>query len=359
MDYTILTINPGSTSTKIALFRNEELIWNVTIRHTSAEIGRFHSIPDQFEWRLGLVLEALEDKGVDIRLLSVVIGRGGLVKPIEGGIYHIDDAMLRDLRETHNQHASNLGAPIALAIAEKAGIKAYIADPPTIDELQLTARISGIKELPRISIFHALNQKAVARLYAHTNGRRYKDLNLIVVHMGGGISVGAHRKGRVVDVNNAFNGEGPLAPERAGTLPAGQLVDLCFSGRYTQAELKKLCCGRGGIMDWLGTNSIIEVEKRAKAGDEEARLMLETMCYTISKTIGSMAAVLCGDIDAIILTGGLANNEDIVERIMEHCSFLAPIAVYPGEDEMQALAESGLMLLRGEAEAKSYGMIYA
>ena len=354
MDFNILTINPGSTSTKIAIFRNEEQMWSLTIRHSADEIARFATVWDQLEWRLKIISDALRDKHEDIRFLSAVVGRGGLLKPIEGGVYEVNEAMERDLRNGKMQHAANLGAVIARRIAEQAGIKAYIADPPIVDELQEEARITGLKELPHIPVFHALNHKAVARLYARTNGRRYEDLNLIVVHMGGGISVGAHRKGRVVDVNNAYDGSGPIAPERAGTLPAGQLAELCFSGRYTLAEIRKKCCGRGGIVDRLGTNSIIEVEARAKQGDAEARMMIDTMCYTIGKSIGAMAAVLKGEVDAVILTGGLANNEDITRYISSMCSFIAPITVYAGEDEMQALAESGLMVLRRETEVKTY-----
>lgn len=354
MDFNILAINPGSTSTKIAVFRNEEPIWCLTIRHSADEIARFETVWEQLEWRLGMILDALRSKHEDIRCFSAVVGRGGLLKPVEGGVYEVNDAMEYDLRNGKMQHAANLGGVIARKIAEQAGTKAYIADPPIVDELQDVARITGLKELPHTPVFHTLNHKAVARLYANTNGCRYDDLNLIVAHMGGGISVGAHRKGRVVDVNNAYDGSGPIAPERAGTLPAGQLAELCFSGRYTLGEVKKMCCGRGGIVDHLGTNSIIEVEARAKNGDRDARMMLDAMCYTVGKSIGAMAAVLKGDVDAIILTGGLANNADLTDRITEMCSFIAPVQVYPGEDEMQALAESGLMVLRGETEVKTY-----
>ncbi|MBQ3247558.1 MAG: butyrate kinase [Alistipes sp.] len=354
MSYKVLTINPGSTSTKIALYGEQGELWNQTLRHPAEEIAHFGRIAEQFEWRLSLILEAMEARGESLSELSAVVGRGGLTKPVMGGTYEVTTALLDELRTTPMEHASNLGAPLADAIARKAGVKAYIVDPPTVDELQPTARVSGVKALPRISVFHALNQKAVARRYAAEVGKPYEELNLVVAHMGGGVSVGAHRKGCVIDVNNALDGEGPIAPERAGSLPAGSLVELCFSGKYTKAEVKKMLCGKGGVVDLLGTNSMIEVRERAAAGDEEASLVLEAMCYSIAKNIGAMAAALDGKVDAVILTGGLAYSEVITDKIAHRISFIAPIEIYPGEDEMLALAESGLAVLRGEREAKIY-----
>lgn len=354
MSYKVLTINPGSTSTKIALYGEQGELWNQTLRHPAEEIAHFGRIAEQFEWRLSLILEAMEARGESLSELSAVVGRGGLTKPVMGGIYEVTTALLDELRTTPMEHASNLGAPLADAIARKAGVKAYIVDPPTVDELQPTARVSGVKALPRLSVFHALNQKAVARRYAAEVGKPYEELNLVVAHMGGGVSVGAHRKGCVIDVNNALDGEGPIAPERAGSLPAGSLVELCFSGKYTKAEVKKMLCGKGGVVDLLGTNSMIEVRERAAAGDEEASLVLEAMCYSIAKNIGAMAAALDGKVDAVILTGGLAYSEVITDKIAHRISFIAPIEIYPGEDEMLALAESGLAVLRGEREAKIY-----
>lgn len=329
-------------------------MWNQTLRHPAEEIAHFGRIAEQFEWRLSLILEAMEARGESLSELSAVVGRGGLTKPVMGGTYEVTTALIDELRTTPMEHASNLGAPLADAIARKAGVKAYIVDPPTVDELQPTARVSGVKALPRISVFHALNQKAVARRYAAEVGKPYEELNLVVAHMGGGVSVGAHRKGCVIDVNNALDGEGPIAPERAGSLPAGSLVELCFSGKYTKAEVKKMLCGKGGVVDLLGTNSMIEVRERAAAGDEEASLVLEAMCYSIAKNIGAMAAALDGKVDAVILTGGLAYSEVITDKIAHRISFIAPIEIYPGEDEMLALAESGLAVLRGEREAKIY-----
>ena len=354
MSYKVLTINPGSTSTKIALYGEQGELWNQTLRHPAEEIAHFGRIAEQFEWRLSLILEAMEARGESLSELSAVVGRGGLSKPVMGGTYEVTTALIDELRTTPMEHASNLGAPLADAIARKAGVKAYIVDPPTVDELQPTARVSGVKALPRLSVFHALNQKAVARRYAAEVGKPYEELNLVVAHMGGGVSVGAHRKGCVIDVNNALDGEGPIAPERAGSLPAGSLVELCFSGKYTKAEVKKMLCGKGGVVDLLGTNSMIEVRERAAAGDEEASLVLEAMCYSIAKNIGAMAAALDGKVDAVILTGGLAYSEVITDKIAHRISFIAPIEIYPGEDEMLALAESGLAVLRGEREAKIY-----
>jgi butyrate kinase len=354
MNYKVLTINPGSTSTKIALYNEQGEVWNQTLRHPAEEIARFGRIAEQFEWRLSLILDAMAERGENLAELSAVVGRGGLTKPVMGGTYEVSPALIEELRTTKMEHASNLGAPLADAIAHKAGVKAYIVDPPTVDELQPTARVSGVKALPRLSVFHALNQKAVARRYAAEVGKPYEELNLIVAHMGGGVSVGAHRKGCVIDVNNALDGEGPIAPERAGSLPAGSLVELCFSGEYTKAEVKKMLCGKGGVVDLLGTNSIIEVRERAAAGDADAQLVLDAMCYTIAKNIGAMAAALDGEVDAVILTGGLAYSEVITDNIARRISFISKVAIYPGEDEMLALAESGLAVLRGERSAKIY-----
>lgn len=355
MAYNILTINPGSTSTKVALFRDMEQVQTLTLRHSAEEIARFASVSDQLEWRLEIILDALKADGIKIEELNAVIGRGGLMRPIEGGVYRVGERMVADLTAPKRQHASNLGALIARRIADAAGVEAYIADPVVVDELQDMARVSGIKELPRRSIFHALNQKAIARRYAKEVGRPYEELNLVVVHMGGGISVSAHCKGRVIDTNNALDGDGPIAPERAGTLPAGDLVDLCFSGKYEKADIKKLLAGKGGLVDHVNCNSVQELnEVRAANGDKEARFMLDTMSYTISKWIGEMAVVLKGKVDAILLTGGIAWNECVNEVIVDYCNFIAPIKIYPGENELESLAENALRVLKGETEGKEY-----
>ena len=355
MAYNILTINPGSTSTKVALFRDMEQVKTLTLRHSAEEIARFASVADQLEWRLEIILDALKEDGIKLEDLNAVIGRGGLMRPIEGGVYRVGETMIADLTAPKRQHASNLGALIARRIADQAGVEAYIADPVVVDELQDIARVSGIKSIPRRSIFHALNQKAIARRYAMEEGEKYEDLNLIVVHMGGGISVSAHAKGRVIDTNNALDGDGPIAPERAGTIPAGDLVDLCFSGQYDKAEIKKLLAGKGGLVDHVNCNNVQELnEVRAANGDQEARFMLEAMSYSVAKWIGEMAVVLKGKVDAILLTGGIAWNDCVNDVIVDYCKFIAPIKIYPGENELQSLAENALRVLKGETVAKEY-----
>ena len=355
MAYNILTINPGSTSTKVALFRDLEQVKTLTLRHSAEEIARFASVADQLEWRLEIILDALKADGIKLEDLNAVIGRGGLMRPIEGGVYRVGETMIADLTAPKRQHASNLGALIARRIADQAGVEAYIADPVVVDELQDLARVSGIKSIPRRSIFHALNQKAIARRYAMEEGEKYEDLNLIVVHMGGGISVSAHAKGRVIDTNNALDGDGPIAPERAGTIPAGDLVDLCFSGEYDKAEIKKLLAGKGGLVDHVNCNNVQELnEVRAANGDQEARFMLNAMSYSVAKWIGEMAVVLKGKVDAILLTGGIAWNDCVNDVIVDYCKFIAPIKIYPGENELQSLAENALRVLKGETVAKEY-----
>ncbi|MDO4772492.1 MAG: butyrate kinase [Bacillota bacterium] len=356
-NYKILTINPGSTSTKIAVFENETQLFETTLRHTVEELAQFEGkkIMDQYEFRKQVILDSLKANNFDIKELSAVVGRGGLLKPIEGGTYQVNEQMLKDLEEAAmGEHASNLGAMIAKDIADELGKSAYIVDPVVVDELQDIARISGIKENPRISIFHALNQKAVARRAAAEMGKKYEDLNFIVAHMGGGISVGAHEKGRVVDVNNALDGEGPFSPERSGGLPVGQLVKMCFSGKYTEAEIKKLIKGNGGLMNYLGTSDGREVSEMFLRGDEEATLVYKAMAYQVSKEIAICASVLKGKVDAVILTGGLAYDKDLNGWIQEHVGFVGKFIIYPGEDEMLALAQGGLRILKGEETAKVY-----
>ena len=355
MAYNILTINPGSTSTKVALFRDLEQVKTLTLRHSAEEIARFASVADQLDWRLEIILDALKADGIKLEELNAVIGRGGLMRPIEGGVYRVGETMIADLAAPKRQHASNLGALIARRIADQAGVEAYIADPVVVDELQDIARVSGIKSIPRRSIFHALNQKAIARRYAMEEGEKYEDLNLIVVHMGGGLSVSAHEKGRVIDTNNALDGDGPIAPERAGTIPAGDLVDLCFSGEYEKADIKKLLAGKGGLVDHVNCNNVQELnEVRAANGDKEARFMLDAMSYSVAKWIGEMAVVLKGKVDAILLTGGIAWNDCVNDVIVDYCKFIAPIKIYPGENELQSLAENALRVLKGETVAKEY-----
>ncbi len=352
----ILAINPGSTSTKFALFEEEKLIFEKTLRHSADELAGFQKITDQFHFRKDLIMKELTVRQTNFSELAAVVGRGGLVKPIESGIYEVNKKMIDDLRNgILGEHASNLGGLIADEIASSLpSANAYIVDPVVVDELEPVARISGHPAIERISIFHALNQKAVARTYASSVNRKYEEMNIIVVHMGGGISVGAHKKGRVVDVNNALNGDGPFSPERSGGLPSGQLIDLCFSGKYTHQELKSMITGKGGIVAYLGTNNFIEVCTRAENGDKNAVLISEAIIYQISKEIGAMAAVLEGKVDAIILTGGLAYQSSHVEGIKKMVEFISDVAVFPGEDEIKALAYNGLLALDGKIEIKTY-----
>ncbi len=352
----ILVINTGSTSTKFALFEEDIMLFEKTLAHSLPEISGFEKITDQFEFRKNLISRELENRNIDLARIAVVVGRGGLVKPIESGMYEVNDRMIADLKTgLLGQHASNLGGIIAHDIAlGLPNAKAYIVDPVVVDELQPVARISGHPEIERISIFHALNQKAVARIYAASAGKKYEDMNLIIAHMGGGISVGAHKKGRVVDVNNALNGDGPFAPERTGGLPAGQLADLCFGGKYTHAEVKSMITGKGGMVAYLGTNSFKEVCKMADEGDQKAILIRDASAYQVGKEIGALAAVLEGNVDAIILTGGLAFNESFVNQIKTMVHFIAKVVIYPGEDEMKSLAFNGLLVLNGKIAIKQY-----
>ncbi|HYE81001.1 MAG TPA: butyrate kinase [Clostridia bacterium] len=353
--FRLLIINPGSTSTKIAIFDNEKPVLEQTLRHSNEELGPYSTIIGQYEFRKNVILDTLNANGINITRLSAVVGRGGLLKPMEGGTYSVNAKMLEDLKNAPmGQHASNLGAIIASEIASQLGIPAYIVDPVVVDEMDEVARFSGMPEIKRISIFHALNQKAVARRAAADLNRKYEELNLIIAHMGGGISVGAHRKGRVVDVNNALDGEGPFSPERTGGLPVGGLMKLCFSGKYTIDEMKKKVTGKGGLVAYLDTNDGREVEKRIEAGDKNAELVYKAMAYQVAKEIGACAAVLEGKVDAVCLTGGLAYDKLLTGWIKEMVEFIGDVRIYPGEDEMIALAEGGLRVLRKEENAKEY-----
>jgi butyrate kinase len=352
----ILAVNPGSTSTKFSLFEEGELVFEKTLRHTAEELKKFEKITDQFHFRKDLIMNELSERKTDFNKIAAVVGRGGLVKPIESGIYKVNQKMKNDLMAgISGEHASNLGGLIADEIATSlCCAAAYIVDPVVVDELQSIARISGHPEIERKSIFHALNQKAVARVFAASIGRKYEELNLVIAHMGGGVSVGAHKNGKVIDVNNALNGDGPFSPERSGGLPSGQLVDLCFSGRFTQVELKTMLTGKGGMMAYLGTNNFIEVCKMAEDGDSKALLIRTAASYQVGKEIGAMAAVLNGKVDAIILTGGMAYQDANIREIRSMVEFIADVVVYPGEDELKALAFNGLLALDGKIEIKTY-----
>jgi butyrate kinase len=352
----ILAINPGSTSTKFALFEEEDLVFEKTLRHSSEELSGYKKITDQFHFRKNLIMNELIERKVDFPGIAAVVGRGGLVKPIESGIYLVNEKMKLDLKAgLLGEHASSLGGLIAEDIAVSLPhAKAYIVDPVVVDELQPLARLSGHPEIERISIFHALNQKAVARVYAASIGKNYEDLNLIVAHMGGGISVGAHKKGRVVDVNNALNGDGPFSPERSGGLPSGQFAELCFSGKYNHSEIKSMLTGKGGMVAYLGINNFKEICEMAENGDKKAMLVRDASAYQVAKEIGAMAAVLNGNVDAIILTGGMAYQESHVNLIKSMIGFIAEIITYPGEDELKALAFNGFLAINREIEIKIY-----
>jgi butyrate kinase len=351
----LLIINPGSTSTKIGIFNDLTEESSVTLRHDAKEIEQHPDIFSQYGFRVKAITDYLDEKGIPLGSFDAFVGRGGLLKPIESGTYRISEEMLSDLKSgAYGQHASNLGGVLAHELAKESGKEAFIADPVVVDELQEVARISGMPEIRRRSIFHALNQKAVAKRYAKETGREYESLDLIVCHMGGGISTGAHHRGRVIDVNNALDGEGAFSPERSGGLPAGQLVDMCFSGMYSQQEIRKKITGRGGLVAYLGTNDARAVDNLAQSGDRQARLIFDAMGYQVSKDIAANAAVLKGRVDAIILTGGIAWSKSIVEMIRQSVGFIADVVVYPGEDELLALAEAALRVLDGEEEAKTY-----
>lgn len=353
--FRILTINPGSTSTKIAVFDNDKCVFETTLTHPAEEIAKYEHIIDQYDFRKKVILDTLSEQGFNLQNLSGVVGRGGLLKPIKGGTYAVNAAMLEDLKVgLMGEHASNLGGIIAYEIASKLNIPSFIVDPVVVDEMHDVARISGMPEIARVSIFHALNQKAVARRAAAELGHKYEDTNLIVAHLGGGISVGAHEKGRVIDVNNALDGEGPFSPERSGGLPVGDLAKMCFSGKYTHNDIKKKIKGSGGLVAYLGTNDGREVTKMYQGGDANAELVYRAMAYQVAKEIGSCAAVLKGKVDGIVITGGIAYDKAFVSWVTEAVGFIGRLFIYPGEGEMQALAEGGLRVLNGEETAQIY-----
>lgn len=350
----ILAVNPGSTSTKIAVYEDESPVLVRAIRHSAGELAVFQHVIDQFCFRKELVLHELKSNSVPFAF-DAVVGRGGLLKPLPGGVYEVNDAMIHDIRHAEHSHACNLGCLIAAELASLLpDCRAFIADPVVVDEQDDIARVTGSPLLPRLTIWHALNQRAVARRHAAKTGVRYEELDLIVCHLGGGISVGVHRHGRTVDVNNALNGEGPFSPERAGTLPAGQLIDLCFSGRFTRDELKKRISGHAGLVAHLGTTDVPSIINRIQQGDRHATLVLNAMIYQTAKSICAAAAVLFGKVDAILLTGGMAYSDYVISHLSERIRFLAPLHIYPGEDELEALALNALGALRGELEIKEY-----
>lgn len=351
----ILVINPGSTSTKLAIYEENTCVWMTGAHHPAKDLAPFHHVNEQYEYRREFILDLLRKAGIEIRF-DAVIARGGLLKPTPGGVYTINERMKHDLLHSEHEHACNLGALIAEDIATLCGCPAFIADPEVVDELQPMARLTGIPEIRRISIFHALNSKAVSRRYAATLGKHYEEMNLIVAHLGGGISVSAHHHGRVIDTNNALNGDGPFTPERAGTVPANQLVELCFSGRYDERQIKKMLCGQGGLVAHLGNNDMIGIAANAEQGIEPDKSVLDAMLYNVAKHVGAMHVTLGGETDAIILTGGIMHSRYCSESLVKQVAFLAPTILMPGEDEMGALAANALGALRGELPLQTYGV---
>lgn len=355
MAYKLLIINPGSTSTKIGVYEGEKEILEETLRHSSEEIAAYDTIFDQLGFRKEVILNVLKDKNFDINTLDAVVGRGGMLKPIPGGTYKVTDELIEDLKiGVQGQHASNLGGILAREIGDSVNVPSFIVDPVVVDELCDIARISGAPELPRVSKFHALNQKAVAKRYGKESGKGYENLNLIVTHMGGGVSVGAHKKGQVVDVNNALDGDGPFSPERAGSVPVGELIKMCFSGDYTEKEIYSKICGKGGLVALLNTNDMRDALKAMEEGDKKAELVYNAFIYQVAKEIGAMATVLEGKVDRIILTGGIAYSDVVINKIKERVGFISEMTVYPGEDELLALAQGAIRVLDGEESAKEY-----
>lgn len=356
MNFRLLIINPGSTSTKISVFDNEKEILSKTLHHSSDELKDFKSIIDQYDFRKTIIEKFLEENNVPLSSLSAVVGRGGLLHPIPSGTFVVNDKMVEDLKSCkYGEHASNLGGIISKAIADNLNIPAYIVDPVVVDELMDIARIAGHPKFERLSIFHALNQKAVARIAAEKIGKKYEESNIIVAHLGGGISVGLHRKGKVVDVNNALDGEGPFTPERSGTLPMGQMVKLCFSGKYNLNEVKKMLKGKGGLVAYLGTNNALEIQKMVESGDEKATLIYKALAYQVAKEIMSLFPGANCQIDAVVITGGIAyDKKNLIKWLKEMIGSIVKIIVIPGEKEMEALALGALRVLKNEEKAKIY-----
>lgn len=351
----ILTVNPGSTSTKMALFEDLDLIVKETVRHSQRTLARFDDLIDQLDMREKVIYKFLKKNDIKLEDIDGFIGRGGLVKPVKSGIYKVNKKMIDDLSsKKYGEHASNLGGIIVYEMAKTVGKDAFIADPVVVDEMSSVAKISGLNGISRRPLWHALNQKAVARKYAEKIGFKYEDVNLIVAHLGGGISVGLHKRGRVTDVNNALDGDGPFSPERSGCLPVGAVIDLAFSGHYTREQLAKLNHGFGGLVSYLDTNDAEKVSRMINNKEVFAKRVMKAMVYQIAKEIGSLYAVTRGNLDAIIITGGLAYNQDVLQPLLEYIDHLGEVVVYPGEDELEALAFNMYRLLSNEIKLSNY-----
>ena len=357
-EFRILAINPGSTSTKVALFLNCQPVFTKNLRHSDAEMAQFRNRPilDQQEFRSSQIASALTEAGLDTGELNAVVGRGGLLPPLSSGTYEVTEAMLNELRlARRGEHAANLGAFLARALASKAGVQAYVVDPVSVDEWPEIARLSGSALLERQSLSHALNSKAVAKRYAREQSQPYASLRLIVAHLGSGISISAHRGGRMIDVTNSRE-EGAFSTERTGSVPVMQLVDLCFSGAYNRNQVEALLFREGGLQSYLETKDLVEVERRIASGDGRAATVFAAMVYQIAKEVGAIATVLRGNVDAILVTGGMAHSERLISELTQYIKWIAPVVVYPGEDELQALAEGVLRVLRGEEQARQFGV---
>lgn len=355
MSPVILAINPGSTSTKIGLFKGVQEVMSQNISHTAEELKDFATVADQFAFRLQKIKAFIAEQGVDLQKLAAIVGRGGFLRPIDSGTYGVNEAMKEDLLwGRYGSHASNLGGLLADSLAREADCRAFIVDPIVVDELDPLARITGRPELRKRSVFHALNQKAVAKRFAQSIGKPYEELNIIVAHLGGGISVGCHRQGRVVEVNNAVDGAGPFSPERSGTMPAGQFIDNVTAQKLGRAEVSRFLAGQGGLVAHLGTNDAREVEKRISAGDKEAKLVYDAMIYNVARYIAAAAIPVQGKVDQILLTGGIAYSKYLTEQLRAYVSFIAPVEIMPGEDELQALAEGAFRVVQGQEAAKQY-----
>lgn len=351
----VLVLNLGSTSTKVAVYIDERDSFKISINHSRQDLDKFKDIWEQYEYRKEAIVDALAENGYEMDGFQIIVTRGGTVKPIPGGIYLINEEMLSDMKiGAYGVHPTNVGSQIAYDLGKKHNIPVVTLDPPVTDEMWNLSRYSGIPQIARQSSFHALNQKATARKLAFDLNKKYEDLNLIIAHLGGGISIGAHKNGKVIDVNNALNGDGPFAPERSGGLPVGELIKMCYSNKYKEAEMLKLVTGGGGLIAYLGTADALEIEGLIDKGDNLAKEVYEAMAYQISKEIGAMAAALCGRVDAIGLTGSLAKSNKTVEFIKERISFVAPVYLYPGENEMEALALGALRYAYGVENASIY-----
>lgn len=350
----VLTINPGGTSTKIAVYDDSALLFKKTVIHSAEDLKGFKSVFDEYEYRLDLILKALLEEKIELHTFSAIVGRGGLLRPIEGGTYRVNDLMIEDVKNAINgEHASNLGCVLAKNLADKLSIPSFVVDPVSVDEFEPVSRVTGLSDIEKASWLHSLNHKAVCRKVASEMGKKYNELNIIVAHLGSGISIAAHKHGKSID-GEGGRVDGPFSPERSGGLPTYPLIQLCYSGKYTYKEMVAKVSSVGGIYDYLKTKDMEEVEKMAMGGDEKARLMLEAFIFQCAKSIGSQAAVLAGDVDVIIITGGIAYSDTVIKGISERVKFIAPIVVVPGEEELESLSMGALRVLSGEEEAKEY-----